>query len=71
MTVLTDTFSAAPALRARLATLRTTLVDAVEKRRVYRNTLHELENLTSRELADMGIVPAQIRNIAYEAAYGK
>ena len=71
MTVLTETFSAAPSLRDRFAALRTAMADAAAKRRVYRDTLHELENLTARELADMGIAPMAIRDIAYEAAYGK
>ena len=71
MTVLTETFSTAPAVRARFSALRTALVEAVKKRRVYRKTLTELENLTNRELADMGIAPMSIREIAYEAAYGK
>ena len=70
MTAFTETFSNAPAIRARFTALRTALVEAAEKRRVYRDTLHELENLSQRELEDMGIAPASIRKIAYEAVYG-
>lgn len=35
----------------------------------YRRTLDELNTLTERELADLGISRAQIRSIAYKAAY--
>ncbi len=71
MTVLTETFSAAPSFFGRLAVLRAKLVDAAAKRKVYRTTYAELDNLTSRELADLGIARTMIREIAYEAAYGK
>ncbi|NNE86993.1 MAG: DUF1127 domain-containing protein [Silicimonas sp.] len=36
---------------------------------VYRTTLRELEALSERELADLGIHRAEIRGIAYQAAY--
>ena len=36
---------------------------------VYRVTLSELQNLSDRELADLGIHRSQIRSIAYNAAY--
>ena len=71
MTVQTETFFAAPALRGRIAAIRATIADAVAKRKIYRTTLTELENLTPRDLADLGIAPASIQKIAYEAAYGK
>lgn len=38
--------------------------------RTYRRTLGELEQLTDRELADLGISRLQVRSIAYQAAYG-
>ena len=37
--------------------------------RVYRTTLNELSTLSSRDLADLGINRANIKSIAYEAAY--
>ena len=70
MTVLTETFASAPALSGRLATLRARLVEAATKRKVYRTTLRELQNLSPRELADLGITQTMIRDIAYDAAYG-
>jgi uncharacterized protein YjiS (DUF1127 family) len=39
--------------------------------KVYRTTLSELQNLGSRELADLGINRSMIKRIAYEAAYLK
>lgn len=56
---------------ARLRELRETLADRMIRRRVYRTTVNELSNLSTRELADLGINPSQIRSIAYEAAYRK
>ncbi|SIO01650.1 DUF1127 domain-containing protein [Vannielia litorea] len=44
--------------------------EAAAKRRVYRQTLRELQTLTSRDLADLGIAPSMIRSVAYQAAYG-
>ncbi len=37
--------------------------------KTYRNTLDELEALTDRELADLGISRLSLRSIAYKAAY--
>lgn len=36
---------------------------------VYRNTIRELEGLSTRELNDLGINSGSIRAIAYQAAY--
>lgn len=38
--------------------------------RLYRQTLEELQGLTNRELADLGISSASIHQIAREAVYG-
>ena len=35
----------------------------------YRRTLTELDNLTDRELADLGLSRHQIRSVAYREAY--
>ncbi|MDA8586472.1 DUF1127 domain-containing protein [Rhodobacteraceae bacterium] len=37
--------------------------------RVYRQTLSELQNLSSRELADLGLHRSVLRSVAYQAAY--
>jgi uncharacterized protein YjiS (DUF1127 family) len=43
---------------------------AFERRRLYSQTLYELNGLNDRELADLGIHRSMIRDIAREAAYG-
>jgi uncharacterized protein YjiS (DUF1127 family) len=55
----------------RLSVLKDVVVTAVQQRRVYGQTVGELNALTDRELADLGIARASITAIAHEAAYGK
>jgi uncharacterized protein YjiS (DUF1127 family) len=45
--------------------------DAVERRRVYTQTVAELSGLSDRDLADLGLARANIGDIAREAAYTK
>lgn len=71
MSVLTENFSSVSQVSAQFAALRANWAAAAQKRRVYRNTLAELRNLTSRDLADLGIAPSNIHSIAWEAAYGQ
>ena len=70
MTVQSATYAALPDFAGRIVALRTNIAQAAAKRKVYRTTLAELENLTTRDLADLGIARTSIRAIAYEAAYG-
>ena len=37
--------------------------------RTYRSTYDELDRLTERELADLGLTRGMIRSVAYQAAY--
>lgn len=46
------------------------LGNAVADYRLYRRTLGELENLSNRELRDLGISRFSIRQIARESVYG-
>ncbi|MFL4470734.1 DUF1127 domain-containing protein [Tateyamaria armeniaca] len=39
-------------------------------RRVYKTTLNELSDLSNRELADLGMHRAELKRVAWEAAYG-
>lgn len=55
----------------RFAELRDTLTESYSNWRVYRRTLSELQELSGRELADLGINRSMITRIALEAAYGK
>ncbi len=41
------------------------------RRRVFLTTLNELQALSNRELADLGLHRSQLRQIALEAAYQK
>ena len=45
------------------------LTQRFERYKTYRRTLDELNSLSTRELADLGIHHSQIRAIAYRAAY--
>jgi uncharacterized protein YjiS (DUF1127 family) len=44
---------------------------ALHRRRVFKQTVRELNMLSTRELADLGIHRTMITRIALEAAYGK
>lgn len=55
----------------RVADLRATTAAYLARRRVYSKTLRELQDLNERDLADLGIHRAQIRNIARAAAFGR
>lgn len=55
----------------RLAYVKDVVLTAINQRRVYARTVAELNALTDRELADLGISRFGITEIAHEAAYGK
>jgi uncharacterized protein YjiS (DUF1127 family) len=55
----------------RLAVLFAGVSAMVQRRRIYGQTLRELNALTDRELADLGMHRLAIADIAREAAYGK
>ena len=55
----------------RLSALVATLKGGLARRRVYVQTLRELNALNDRELADLGISKFSIPEIAREAAYGR
>jgi uncharacterized protein YjiS (DUF1127 family) len=44
------------------------LAERIALRRAYRTTLNELLQLSNRELADLGLNPANLRSVAWEAA---
>lgn len=56
-------------LSARFAALTADWRAALERRRVYRQTLNELLALSDRELADLGLHRSQLRSIAWQAAH--
>jgi len=57
-------------LHAVLAQALATFKEARARRAQYLRVLAELSATTDRELADLGISPLSIRDIAYQAAYG-
>jgi len=71
MAFATDTGFATTSLGNRFAAFRAQLADNAAKRKIYRQTVSELEALSARDLADLGIDRGLIKPIAMEAAYGK
>ncbi|MTH76449.1 DUF1127 domain-containing protein [Paracoccus aestuariivivens] len=54
----------------RFGNLLADLRDYLSRRALFRQTVRELNDLTGRELADLGINRSMIRSVAYEAAWG-
>ncbi len=69
MAYTTTNATTASLVSSRIAAFFADLAERSEKRRVYRTTFNELNALSSRDLADLGINRTQIKSIAYEAAY--
>ena len=46
-----------------------TQIERAQRAKVYRTTFNELDALSARELADLGILRSEIKRVAYEAAY--
>ncbi|MCJ8140316.1 DUF1127 domain-containing protein [Falsirhodobacter halotolerans] len=44
---------------------------ALHRRAVYRQTVAELNALSTRDLADLGMSRSSIREVAFQAAYSK
>ena len=61
-TAFADTFG------TRIETLTANWRNALERRRVYKQTLNELSALSNRDLADLGLHRSQLRGIAWQAA---
>ena len=55
----------------RISGLFDSLKTAIARRRIYSQTLSELNQLSDRELADLGLSRFSIVQTAYEAAYGE
>lgn len=61
--------SADAGIVARVAGFATELKARFERYSVYRKTLAELQTLSNRELADLGLSRSMLRRTAFEAAY--
>ncbi len=46
------------------------LAERVARYKTYRETMNELSQLSSRDLADLGLHRSMIKSVALEAAYG-
>ena len=71
MAYTTNSRSFALTLGERLGAIPARFAEVIAQRKVFRTTLTELEALTNRELNDLGLTRTTIRDVAYEAAYGK
>lgn len=60
----------AAGLSERIGDLAGALRDRWRRFRLFRETLRELNALSDRDLADLGIHRSQIGAVAHEAAYG-
>ena len=71
MAQVNATLNGTQSLSDRVKAIVVTLKDGLRRRAIYKRTLRELNSLTEREMADLGIHPAMIVQVAREAAYGK
>jgi uncharacterized protein YjiS (DUF1127 family) len=71
MAYVTNTRAARKGVLDRLPLLIEAGRTALRQRRVYAQTVVQLNALSDRELSDLGISRLAIREIAHEAAYGK
>jgi uncharacterized protein YjiS (DUF1127 family) len=71
MAYASETRTTGKSLGLNLGGLWASLTERYTKYSVYRATVAELDALTDRELADLGLHRSQLRDVAYEAAYGE
>lgn len=69
MAYVNSTRSAQVSFSDRFAAIVKVAKDLIERRRVYNQTLFELNNLSDRDLSDLGLSRASISEVAREAAY--
>jgi uncharacterized protein YjiS (DUF1127 family) len=70
MAYVTATRSTQISLLSRVLSAKAGIIAALRQRQVYLSTLRELNSLSDRDLADLGIHRAILGDIAHEAAYG-
>jgi uncharacterized protein YjiS (DUF1127 family) len=71
MAYVSSNRTASVSVIARLAEMGRQAAEAYRAWRVYRETLGELQQLSLRELDDLGLNRSMLRQAAFEAAYGK
>ncbi len=70
MAAFTHTHIDSAPIASRLAGAMASFSDAYARHKTYRKTVAELQSLTGRELADIGLNRSMIKSVATEAAYG-
>ncbi len=71
MAYVNTTRAASASFAERFGSFFAGLKVSAAKHRVYNQTVHELRQLSDRDLNDLGINRAMIAAVAHEAAYGK
>jgi uncharacterized protein YjiS (DUF1127 family) len=71
MAYVNTTGSVQSSIVARVLAGAASITSVLRKRQVYLTTMRELNDLSDRELSDLGIHRAMLSEIAREAAYGK
>jgi len=69
MAYMNSTRSAQVSFFDRFAALMVGVKDLIARRRVFNQTLFELDQLSDRDLSDLGLSRANIADVAREAAY--
>ncbi len=69
MAYMNSTRSAQVSFFDRFAALMVGVKDLIARRRVFNQTLFELNQLSDRDLSDLGLSRANIADVAREAAY--
>jgi uncharacterized protein YjiS (DUF1127 family) len=70
MTTVSVNSAARTGILARFADMMIRAKAAYTRYRIFRTTLAEMQELSDRELADLGLSRSMLRRSAYEAAYG-
>lgn len=68
MAFITDNRTATVSIADRFAAFASNFAEAYAQRKLYKTTYHELDALSNRELADLGIHRSMIKSIALEAS---
>ncbi|MCK0119424.1 MAG: DUF1127 domain-containing protein [Yoonia sp.] len=68
MAFITENRTATVTLADRATALFANISEAYAQRKLYKTTYNELQSLTNRELADLGIHRSMIKRIALDAA---
>jgi uncharacterized protein YjiS (DUF1127 family) len=71
MTYAASLFHPGARIREWYEAAKTSAAERRAQRSAYLRTLHVLQTASDRDLADIGISRLSIKDVAYEAAYGK